>query len=219
MTHALVIGAGMAGPVVATALQKGGVSATVFEAHDSPADTAGYFLNLASNGLDALHTVGVHIEDGLERHNIPRLRFVSGSGKYLGEVANGVRLPDGTVSTCVRRGVLQRALRHETARRGIPIQYGKRLVSIGTTAPGAVVAHFADATAPRAGSRSCPTSGPPPTISTSCSVAAPSSATWSATTVRSTGSPTSPTGTRPRHHGPRRSGATACWSCSPTTSP
>jgi FAD-dependent urate hydroxylase len=43
----------------------------------------------------------------------------------------------------VRRTTLQRALRQETARRAIPIEYGKRLVSISTFSD-AVVAHFAD---------------------------------------------------------------------------
>jgi hypothetical protein len=44
--------------------------------------------------------------------------FWSGNGMPLGEVANGVRLEDGTVSVCVKRGELQRVLREEAVARG-----------------------------------------------------------------------------------------------------
>jgi FAD-dependent urate hydroxylase len=143
MTEALIIGGGMAGPAAAMALQRVGITAQVFDAYDQPADTTGYFLNMASNGLDALHSAGIRIEDRLDGHPIPRMRFVSGTGKFLGEVANGIRLPDGTVSMCVRRGVLQQALREEAAARGLPIRYGKRLVDLTQTGS-TVVARFAD---------------------------------------------------------------------------
>lgn len=67
----------------------------------------------------------------------------SGKGKRLGQVANGVRLPDGTVSVCVKRGLLQRVLREEALARDIRIVFGKRLESYETAADGAV-ARFAD---------------------------------------------------------------------------
>ena len=54
---ALVIGCGIGGPVAAMALQKGGIDATVFEAYERSSEFAGSFLNLASNGLDALKTL------------------------------------------------------------------------------------------------------------------------------------------------------------------
>ena len=49
--NALIAGGGIAGPVAAMALQRAEIEATVYEAHDAPADYAGLFLNIASNGL------------------------------------------------------------------------------------------------------------------------------------------------------------------------
>ena len=69
----------------------------------------------------------------------------SGSGKRLGEVANGLRLPDGTVSITVERGVLHGALRREALKRGIRLEGGKRLVSAAPSKHG-VTARFADGT-------------------------------------------------------------------------
>ena len=57
---ALIIGCGIGGPVAAMALQKVGIDATVFEAHDGNADFVGSFLNTASNGLDALKAIDAH---------------------------------------------------------------------------------------------------------------------------------------------------------------
>jgi FAD-dependent urate hydroxylase len=77
---------------------------------------------------------------------IPRMVMWSGTGKRLGEVANGVRLPDGTVSVIAKRGLLQRVLREEAQSRGIEVEYGKRLASYDVTGNGGVVASFEDGT-------------------------------------------------------------------------
>jgi 2-polyprenyl-6-methoxyphenol hydroxylase-like FAD-dependent oxidoreductase len=141
--HALIIGAGIAGPVAAMALQRAGIDTTVYEAHPGPAEHAGLFLNVASNGLDALRALGVDLAAQVDGFPMPELALWSGAGKRLGTVANGLRLADGTVSLCVRRGQLQRALADEALRRNIPIVYGKRLVGL-RPADDRVVAQFAD---------------------------------------------------------------------------
>jgi FAD-dependent urate hydroxylase len=146
MTRALIIGGGIAGPVAAMALQKAGIDATIYEAYDGPADETGFFLNTASNGLDALKAIDVDLAARADGFDIPRLVFWNGQGKELGEVANGVRLADGTVSVCVRRGELQRVLREEAVARGIGFEYGKRLTSYDGTPGGGTVAHFSDGT-------------------------------------------------------------------------
>jgi 2-polyprenyl-6-methoxyphenol hydroxylase-like FAD-dependent oxidoreductase len=143
---ALIVGGGIAGPVAAMALQRAGVEATVYEAYDAPADYAGLFLNTASNGLDVLSTLGVDVPVRADGFPIPRMVMWSGTGKRLGEVANGIQLPDGTVSVVVRRGALQRVLREEAENRDIRIEYGKRLVSYEATGGGGVIARFEDGT-------------------------------------------------------------------------
>jgi 2-polyprenyl-6-methoxyphenol hydroxylase-like FAD-dependent oxidoreductase len=61
-------------------------------------------------------------------------------------VANGIRLQDGTVSVAIRRGLLQRLLQEEAERRGVKLEYGKRLDTYQLGDHGEVLAHFADAT-------------------------------------------------------------------------
>ena len=123
---AIVIGCGIGGPVVAMALQRAGIEAVIYEAYDRPADYVGSFLNTASNGLDALHTLESHTRVLAEGFATPRMVMWSGTGKRLGEVANGVTLADGTSSITIRRGLLHRALRDEAVSRGIRIEQGKR---------------------------------------------------------------------------------------------
>lgn len=149
--HALVIGAGIAGPVAATALRRVGIDATVYEAYDRSAHGAGTFLNLATNGLDGLRTLGIH--EGVEAAAFPTPRFVmwSGTGKKLGEVENGTPLPDGTASMTMNRADLYAAVHHATREHGVHTEHGKRLVDIDDPADGAgeVVARFADDTEAR----------------------------------------------------------------------
>ena len=57
MTRAIVVGGGVAGPVVAMALQRVGIEATVHEAHAGPAGDVGAWLGLQTNGLDALRAI------------------------------------------------------------------------------------------------------------------------------------------------------------------
>lgn len=145
MTKALIIGGGIAGPVAAMALQRVGIEAVVHEAYDRPADHTGFFLNTASNGLDALKAIDIDLAARADGHPMRRLVFWSGKGKHLGDVANGIRLADGTVSVCLKRGLLQKVLREEALARGIPIEYGKRLASYDVH-PGGVTAMFTDGT-------------------------------------------------------------------------
>lgn len=143
---ALIVGGGIGGPVAAMALQRVGIEAVVYEAYDTPADYAGLFLNTASNGLDVLRTLCIDVPARADGFPIPRMVMWSGTGKRLGEVTNGIRLPDGTVSVVVKRGLLQRVLREETQSRGIKVEYGKRLVSYEVMSEGCVAARFEDGT-------------------------------------------------------------------------
>jgi len=144
--QAIIIGGGIGGPVAAMALQRAGIEATVYEARPQPDDRAGYFLNTASNGLDALRTLGIDAGALADGFPTPRLVMWSGTGKRLGEVANGMRLADGTVSMTIKRGLLQRVLREEAERRGIEVRFGKRLQAVEATADGRALARFADGT-------------------------------------------------------------------------
>lgn len=103
MTTALIIGGGVAGPVAAMALQRAGLEPIVYEAYPAGAHGAGAFLTIAVNGLAALRVLDLHcavMERGFVTANIA---FVSGTGKRLGTLPLGGRLPDGTLTHTIKR--------------------------------------------------------------------------------------------------------------------
>ena len=59
MPRALVIGGGVAGPAAAQLLARDGWDTHVYEAHAEPDPYAGLFLNVATNGLAVLETLGL----------------------------------------------------------------------------------------------------------------------------------------------------------------
>jgi 2-polyprenyl-6-methoxyphenol hydroxylase-like FAD-dependent oxidoreductase len=96
--------------------------------------------------MDALHAIDAHHLVLAEGFPTPRMTIQNGTGKHLGEVPLGGKLPDGTVSQTLKRADLYRTLRDEAVRRGSLIEYGKRLVDAETTPDGSVTALFEDGT-------------------------------------------------------------------------
>jgi hypothetical protein len=64
----------------------------------------------------------------------------------LGRVPTGAALPDGTLSQTVKRACLHSALHEEAARRGVEMDFGKRLIGAEAGRGGQVVARFQDGT-------------------------------------------------------------------------
>ncbi|GAA5162052.1 MULTISPECIES: FAD-dependent oxidoreductase [Amycolatopsis] len=119
MVRALVIGGGIAGTVTAIALDKAGFTPVVYEAYDRTAEGVGAFLSLAANGMNGLEALG--IRDVVHGFATPRMVVQNGNSRLLGEFESpGMRT--------VPRSDLYVTLRDEAARRGIRIEYGKRLV-------------------------------------------------------------------------------------------
>lgn len=141
----LIIGGGIAGPAAAIALQKAGLEPVIYEAHLASAENAGTFLTLGSNGIDALRTLDADQAVLKAGFATPGITLRSGTGKQLGVSRTGQTLPDGTTSQTMKRADLYRALLHEAARRGIPVEHGRRLTGAEVTDDG-VQARFADGT-------------------------------------------------------------------------
>lgn len=135
MTHALIIGGGIAGAVTAMALHKAGIDAEVFESYPAGADDAGAFLLLFTNGLEALRVIDAH--DTVADHSFParRIEVFDDRGTLMGArpIAGSA---DGTApgARTLRRATLHQVLHAEAARRGITVRHGKRLVATETTA-------------------------------------------------------------------------------------
>ena len=145
MTKALIIGGGMAGPVTAMALSKAGIDATVYERYDRDAEGVGAFLSLAVNGLAALQPLDLHTPLRDKGFATPSMALMMGTGRHITDLPFGEPLSDGTQNLTITRSDLYGVFRDETTRRGIDVEYGKRLVSATPTGNG-VIATFADGT-------------------------------------------------------------------------
>ncbi|MGY1711862.1 FAD-dependent oxidoreductase [Geodermatophilus sp. SYSU D00758] len=141
--RALVIGGGVAGPVVAMALQRVGIEATVHEAYPAPAGDVGAWLGVQVNGLDALRAIdadGAVLDVGVPT---PVIEFRSGTGRVLGAVPTAGPGPGAAPGVSAKRSDLYRALHGAALDRGIDIRYGSRLTGVVST-PDGVTATFAD---------------------------------------------------------------------------
>ncbi len=123
----LIVGGGIAGPVVAMALQQVGIEARVTEAYPRGNGEIGSYFTITPNGLDALASVSaLHcaVESGFAtRRNV----MCNGAGKVLGELPLGMPLADGTPALTMKRSRLAARLVEEAERRGIAVDHGRRL--------------------------------------------------------------------------------------------
>jgi 2-polyprenyl-6-methoxyphenol hydroxylase-like FAD-dependent oxidoreductase len=140
---AIIVGCGVGGPIAALALQRSGIESTIYESHEHAPEGLGQCFNLTANGLDVLHTLGLdatHLADAVQ---VPRLVLWNDQGQRMGELPNGLKLRDGTVSVIVERRLLQRVLRAEAERAGVEVETGRRLANYYTDGR-AIVAQFED---------------------------------------------------------------------------
>ncbi|HET8843026.1 MAG TPA: FAD-dependent monooxygenase, partial [Ktedonobacteraceae bacterium] len=144
--NVLIIGCGIAGPVVAMLLERIGMRATIYEAQSTPMDYAGSFQNMASNGLRVLEALGLGARVTADEFLCPRMTMWNAHGKQLGRIGNGASEGQGLVSVMIKRGQLHKILREEALDRGISIEFGKKLKSIEVTARQEVIATFEDNT-------------------------------------------------------------------------
>jgi 2-polyprenyl-6-methoxyphenol hydroxylase-like FAD-dependent oxidoreductase len=141
---ALVIGGGIAGPVLAIALRRIGIEAIVYEARSEMMDHAGSWLSLMPNGVNALKTLGIGGVLGRDAFPVSGITFHNAAGKRLGDISrreDATRYGSGTI--IMKRGQLHRALREEALRQGIAIQFGKTLTEVALVGE-SVTAHFED---------------------------------------------------------------------------
>ena len=142
--HVLIAGGGIAGSVTAMALQRAGIEATIFESHPRTDVDVGSYFTVSPNGLDALDAIGAL---GLvKQHGVPTRQniLLDTNGRPLGTAGLGTPLPDGTIAQTMKRATLTRVLLDEAIRRGIRVEFGRRLVGAGADTSGAVTATFDD---------------------------------------------------------------------------
>lgn len=129
MTNALVIGAGVAGPVLAMALQRVGIDVDVFERDPSGADQRGAWLTFQANGMDALKAIDAAGPVARLGYDVETISFVNGKGRVLGRMPMAAPRDDGQLSQVMRRADLYAALGELAAERGARVHYGKELTA------------------------------------------------------------------------------------------
>ncbi len=121
-----VIGGGIAGPVVATALQRAGISATVYEAYPESSGGIGSSLALAPNGLAALGIIGADQEVVRRALPITSSRLSVG-GHLVGETP---RLTDLPPQQMIGRADLHQILHAAATSSGVRFEHGRRMVAV-----------------------------------------------------------------------------------------
>jgi 2-polyprenyl-6-methoxyphenol hydroxylase-like FAD-dependent oxidoreductase len=140
----LIAGGGVAGSVTAMALQRAGIESTIFESHHRTDVDVGSYFTISPNGLDALAAVGaLHLA---KVGALPTRRNVlwDAGGRRLGSPGLGAPLPDGTVAQTMKRARLARLLLDEAIRRGIRVEFDRRLADATIGPDGDVTAIFED---------------------------------------------------------------------------
>ena len=148
MTHALVIGAGVAGPVLAVALRRVGIESTVFERDPAGAGQRGAWLTFQANGMDALRAIGAAGPVEKLGYDVETISFINGRGRSLGRMPMAAPRGDGQLSQVMRRADLYAAMGELAREHGARVHYGKELTAAVTT-DGGVEARFADGTTAR----------------------------------------------------------------------
>ena len=143
--RALIIGGGVAGPVLALFLKSSDFDVQVFEASSGPNDTGGA-LGLAPNGMNVLAAAGVveQVRDASVTGS--EWAFENQYGKLLACMSGGDPARYGQPSVMITRAALHRAIVEHAETQAIPINYNKRLVNIEDIPNHPIVAHFADGT-------------------------------------------------------------------------
>jgi 2-polyprenyl-6-methoxyphenol hydroxylase-like FAD-dependent oxidoreductase len=140
---ALIIGAGIAGPVAGIFLKKAGIDAQVFEAWPYSTGNGGG-LQIAPNGMHVLAEIGLAYEM-IRRGSIAEsFDFYSQSGTRLGSINRNMQARFGQPAVNMRRATLNEVIINKAWCANVELAFEKRLVRIEDHADQPVVAHFAD---------------------------------------------------------------------------
>jgi 2-polyprenyl-6-methoxyphenol hydroxylase-like FAD-dependent oxidoreductase len=140
---ALIIGAGIAGPVTAILLKKAGIDAQLFEAWPYSTGIGGG-LQIAPNGMHVLAEIGLACEM-IRRGSIAEsFDFCSQTGARLGSINRDMKQRFGQPAVNMCRATLNEAIVNKAWCEDVELNFERRLVHIEDRADQPVVAHFAD---------------------------------------------------------------------------
>jgi 2-polyprenyl-6-methoxyphenol hydroxylase-like FAD-dependent oxidoreductase len=142
---AIIIGAGIAGPVSAIFLKRAGIDAQVFEAWPHSTGIGGG-LQIAPNGMHVLAEIGL-ADEMIRRGSVAEaFEFYSQSGAKLGSINRNMQQRFGQPAVNMCRATLLEAILATARRENVEVTFEKRLVHIEDRPDQPVIAHFADGT-------------------------------------------------------------------------
>jgi 2-polyprenyl-6-methoxyphenol hydroxylase-like FAD-dependent oxidoreductase len=140
---ALIIGAGIAGPIAAILLKRAGIEAQVFEAWP-PSTGIGGGIQIAPNGMHVLAEAGLAAELMRRGSICESIDFYSQSGAPLGSVNRDMVQRFGQPSLSLRRAVLNEVIIEKAWSSDVELYFEKRLARIEDRPDQPIVAHFTD---------------------------------------------------------------------------
>lgn len=141
----IIIGAGVAGPILALQLKKIGFQPEIFEARSENNRNEGVFLGITPNGLNVLKEF-IDIEKLKEDYTPGSMKFFNARGKQIAELGTAYQKQKYGVETLqLKRANLNTYARAAAAEAGIKIEYNKKFVRYNESED-QVTAYFADGT-------------------------------------------------------------------------
>lgn len=142
---AIIIGAGVAGPILALQLKKIGFDAEIFESRPEDNTKEGAFLGLTPNGLNILKEF-IDLRMLKDDYTPGSMKFFNSKGKQVAELGTAYQKQQYGVETLqLKRTNLNKYARIAAADAGIKIGYDKKFVRFDETND-QVTAYFADGT-------------------------------------------------------------------------
>ncbi len=127
---ALIIGAGIAGPVMALQLQKIGVVSTVFEARSVDEQRDGAFMGITPNGLNILKEF-IDIQTLKTDYTPAKMRFFNAKSKEIAVLDDAYQLEKyGAQTIQIKRADLNDCLQKKALQSGIPLLFSKKLIAV-----------------------------------------------------------------------------------------
>ncbi|EXJ86098.1 hypothetical protein A1O1_06467 [Capronia coronata CBS 617.96] len=142
--RAIIIGGGLAGPVLALELQRREISCKIFERRDNAAFDGGN-IALSPNALRVLDHMGVYDRVAKQGWNYEEFQILSSRNlRHIGMILNGSQQRYGYKALRISRRTVRQTLLGTLHERGIEVRYDSKLVGIQETDRSTVIATFAD---------------------------------------------------------------------------
>ncbi|MGY4236978.1 2-polyprenyl-6-methoxyphenol hydroxylase-like FAD-dependent oxidoreductase [Bradyrhizobium sp. USDA 4449] len=142
---ALIIGAGIAGPVAAILLRRAGIESAIYEAWPYSKGIGGG-LQIAPNGMHVMDEIGL-ADELISRGSIAEsFDFYSQEGRLLGSMNRDMARRFGQPAVNISRAALNEMLIDKAWCACVSLYFDKRLIKIEDRGDQPVIAYFADGT-------------------------------------------------------------------------